>query len=131
METNGSQQTKLIRLADVLERIGMKKSYVFTAIKAGTFPRPVKQGRAALFVSTEIDAWIHARIADRDGGDKPRLLATEKELAAALKVSVSYLQKDRLSKAPRIPFVKLGDAVRYDVEKARGALGKMQQGGVP
>jgi predicted DNA-binding transcriptional regulator AlpA len=33
---------------------------------AGKFPRPVKVGRASRFVAAEVDAWIQARVADRD-----------------------------------------------------------------
>jgi prophage regulatory protein len=120
---------KLIRFADVLQRVAMRRSFLFAAIKNGTFPRPIKHGRTTLFVDAEIEAWIRARIADRDGfGCAPRLLVTERELATSLGISVSWLQKDR-AKRQLIPFVKIGDRVRYDLEEARQALKASSFGG--
>jgi prophage regulatory protein len=119
----------LLRLPDVQERIGLRRSWIFKAIKAGSFPRPVKHGRAILFVESEIDAWVRARIAERDGsGVVERVLITEREIAEALDVSVSWLQKDRVG-AQLIPFVKIGTSVRYDLNEARLALRRLQRGG--
>ena len=59
---------KLIRLREVTTKTGRTRSRIYEAIDAGTFPRPVKIGeRAIAFVEAEIDGWIQARIADRDG----------------------------------------------------------------
>jgi predicted DNA-binding transcriptional regulator AlpA len=132
MDSNKSQQTpKLLRFADVLDRVGKRRSWTFAAIKAGVFPAPIKHGRSILFVSDEIDAWIRARIADRDGPvacSIERLLLTESELAAALKVSVSWLQKDRVG-PQKLPFVKIGPNIRYDLEETRKTLKAMLRGG--
>ena len=120
---------KLIRFADVLQRVGFRRSFLFAAIKDGTFPRPVRHGRTTLFVDAEIEAWIGARIAERDGaGPAQRLLLTERELATSLGISVSWLQKDRI-KGQKIPFVKIGDSVRYDLDDARQALKGSSTGG--
>ena len=40
-------------------------------------------------------------------------LMTETEKAAQLRISVSFLQKDRLRDKPRVPFLRFGAAVRY------------------
>jgi predicted DNA-binding transcriptional regulator AlpA len=49
------------------KRAGISRSHAYELMSAQTFPRPVKVGRASRFVSAEIDAWIAARIAARDG----------------------------------------------------------------
>lgn len=53
-----------IRLPEVQARTGLKKSTIYAAIKAKTFPSQVSLGgRAVGFLSSDIDAWIEARIA--------------------------------------------------------------------
>ena len=120
---------RLLRLPDVERCTGLKKSHLYEAIKAGAFPKPVKHGRASLFVENEVFEWCRARIAERDGSTPPeRLLVTERELAQALGISVSSLQKDRAGNQT-IPFIKIGQNVRYDLEEARQALKAMSAGG--
>lgn len=53
---------------------------------------------------------------------------TDKELAPILRVSVGFLQKDRIT-AQRIPFVRLGDRCLYDVADALAAVKSMAVGG--
>lgn len=45
--------------------------------------------------------------------DQTTTLMTEAEKASQLRVSLSFLQKDRLREEPRVPFLKFGAAVRY------------------
>ena len=52
--------------AHSLQRAGIGRSRAYELIARGEFPKPVKLGRSSRFVSTEIDAWIAARIAERD-----------------------------------------------------------------
>ena len=61
----------LLRLPAVLERTGMSRTRLYASLAKGDFPRPVKLGsspssRAIGFVESEIDAWINARIAERE-----------------------------------------------------------------
>jgi hypothetical protein len=53
---------------------------------------------------------------------------TDKELAPMLRVSVGFLQKDRIT-AQRIPFVRLGDRCLYDVADALAAVKALAVGG--
>lgn len=53
-------------------RAGISRSHAYELISQGRFPRPVKVGRASRFVAAEIDAWIEARVADRDAAAMPR-----------------------------------------------------------
>lgn len=58
---------RLIPMSEVEGRVSMKKSAIYARIKAKTFPAPVKEGEAtAGFVESEVDAWIEARIRERD-----------------------------------------------------------------
>jgi prophage regulatory protein len=117
------QDVRLLTEKDVEQRKGYKRTWLWAAVKAGAFPRPLKHGRSIRFVAAEVDKWIRDRIADRDGTHTaPRLLFSEREIAAALDVSVSLLQKDRLANAPRFPFMKIVNAVRYDIDEVRAAL---------
>ncbi len=64
----------LIRLPEVLRRVGLKKSSVYDYIQRGWFPRPVPLGvRSVAWNSADIDAWITNRIAagsQQDGARK-------------------------------------------------------------
>jgi len=53
---------KLERMADLVARVGLKKSQLFALIRNGEFPAPIKCGRSSLFDSAAVDAWITDRI---------------------------------------------------------------------
>lgn len=53
---------------------------------------------------------------------------TEKQTAAQLNVSVFWLRKDRRTKRT-IPFYRIGDRVRYDLETVRQSLLARTEGG--
>lgn len=55
--------------ADAWSRAGISRAYCYELVNRGQFPRPVKIGRAIRFVAAEVDAWIAARIAERDGAN--------------------------------------------------------------
>lgn len=55
-------QVSIIRLPDVLARIGLSRSAVYKLIKRGTFPKQIKVGRVSGWLSTEVDAWISETI---------------------------------------------------------------------
>ena len=58
---------KFLRLPEVISRIGFRRTAIYQKIAEGTFPAPVKLGpRAVAWLSTEIDAWIDERVAERD-----------------------------------------------------------------
>lgn len=43
-DTNLMQKTALIRLSTVMRMTGYSKSWIYQAIKAGNFPKPIKLG---------------------------------------------------------------------------------------
>lgn len=53
---------KLLRLPQVLDRIGLRETRLYQLIGDGSFPAPVKLGaRLIAFVEAEVDAWIEAQ----------------------------------------------------------------------
>lgn len=55
---------RLLRLPDVLSRTGLSRSTLYAD---PTFPKSVKVGqRAVAWAESEIDAWIEARMAERE-----------------------------------------------------------------
>ena len=51
--------TKLLRLADVMARVGLGRTAIYARMDAGVFPRSVKLSeRCARWRSEEIDKWV-------------------------------------------------------------------------
>lgn len=53
---------RLLRLPQVLDRVGLKKTVVYDRIKDGTFPKPIKLGSASVWLDSDIQAWIEAQV---------------------------------------------------------------------
>lgn len=51
--------TRLLRLPDVMARVGMKRSAIYQRMSEGRFPKSRSLGpKCAVWVEAEIDAWI-------------------------------------------------------------------------
>ncbi len=61
--------------------------------------------------------------------EKTKIALTDKQLAEAINMSLSFVRKDRITKRI-IPFFRLGDSIRYDVQTVRKALLSRMEGGV-
>ena len=58
---------RLLRLPDVLAVTTLSRSELFRQVASGAFPRPVAVSpRKRAWPVEEIDAWIQARVAERD-----------------------------------------------------------------
>jgi len=57
-----------------------------------------------------------------------RILVDARVCAAACSLTVSALKADRAG-AKRLPFVRLGRLVRYDMDRVRAALAAFEEGG--
>jgi prophage regulatory protein len=58
---------RYLRLRDVCQRVGLKQSAVYRLIGLGKFPKQVKLSeRASAWVESEVEAYMTARIEDRD-----------------------------------------------------------------
>ena len=55
---------RLLRLPAVLARTGLSRSCLYSAVRAGTFPKPRRVAqRASAWVDREVDAWVAERVA--------------------------------------------------------------------
>ncbi|MBY6104971.1 AlpA family transcriptional regulator [Ferrimonas balearica] len=58
---------KILRMEELEEKVGLKKSAIYRLAKEGKFPKPIKLGpRVNGWVEEEVDEWIAERIAERD-----------------------------------------------------------------
>lgn len=54
---------RVLRIAAVEEKTGRKKSSIYAAVRAGTFPPPISLGgRASGWLSADIDDWLEQQI---------------------------------------------------------------------
>ncbi|MGI9568248.1 MAG: AlpA family transcriptional regulator [Desulfobulbia bacterium] len=59
MENNQCLHIKLLRLPQVVEKIGLKRSQIYLLMGEGRFPKPLRLGpRAVAWRLDEIDEWI-------------------------------------------------------------------------
>ena len=57
---------KALTLPDVVTKTGLRKTAIYAAIVAGSFPAPAHAGRRSIWSEDEIDIWLAARFAERD-----------------------------------------------------------------
>lgn len=71
-------QDNLLRLPQVVGRVGFGKSTIYALIKRGQFPSPIALGaRARAWISTEVDAWIAQRILETRSASKSPTASSE------------------------------------------------------
>lgn len=59
--------TRLIPIKEVVNKVGSSKSWIYSLIKSGDFPRPVSLGtRKVAWLESEIDEWIQQRVTERN-----------------------------------------------------------------
>ena len=60
-----AKKQRLIRLPEVMQRVGLSNSYIYALQAKGQFPKPIKLiqgGRASGYIESEIDNFIEDRI---------------------------------------------------------------------
>lgn len=58
---------KILRLPEVIARVGLKRASIYHHISEGRFPKPVPLGpRAVGWLEHEIDEWLRQRLKSRD-----------------------------------------------------------------
>ena len=80
---------RLIRLPEVMAKIGLRKTAIYALESAGKFPKRIPIGRASAWCLDEIDRWIEERIAARDQGIAERAGAARRRVKARLAVSAA------------------------------------------
>jgi len=54
---------RLIRLPEVIDRVGLSRSTIYMFMQQGKFPKSIKLGSRAVAWNTEdIDAWIQEKV---------------------------------------------------------------------
>lgn len=62
---------KILRRPQVEAVTGLKRSFIYAGMSAGTFPKAVPLGDKAVgWLEADIEAWQKERIAARDAGTK-------------------------------------------------------------
>lgn len=61
--TNMSLQSKLLRISEVEAIAGIKKSFIYREIRAGSFPAPLKiTAKMSRWNASDIEEWIERQI---------------------------------------------------------------------
>ncbi|RWU26747.1 hypothetical protein DM813_02635 [Pseudomonas alkylphenolica] len=64
----------LLRLRDVMDRVGLRSSAIYQSVQRGTFPKPIRLGDSAsvAWLDQEVDAWLRTRLMSRPPNPPPR-----------------------------------------------------------
>ncbi|MBP2167214.1 prophage regulatory protein [Erwinia toletana] len=58
----------LLRLKQVEEKTGLKRSQIYLYMKNGSFPRSIKIGPSSVaWLESEIDEWVDVKLGNRKG----------------------------------------------------------------
>ncbi|MGB8298268.1 MAG: AlpA family transcriptional regulator [Polyangia bacterium] len=67
--TNEPQAARILRRRQVEALIGLRRSAIYAAVRAGTFPRPIHLGpRSVGWLEHEVNGWIAERVAESRQG---------------------------------------------------------------
>lgn len=60
---------KFLRLPEVSEKVGLRRTAIYDKINANDFPPPIKLGNVSVWLESELDAWIQAKVSEyREAG---------------------------------------------------------------
>lgn len=63
--TGTTPRERFLRMWDVEQQTGLKKSAIYAGAKAGTFPKPIRLShRCVAWRESEVQEWIAQRIAE-------------------------------------------------------------------
>ncbi|EFG3745391.1 helix-turn-helix transcriptional regulator [Escherichia coli] len=61
-----SPSQRFLRLAQVMDKTGLKRSQIYAYMKTGDFPKSVKIGPSNVaWLESEIDDWVKAKLDNR------------------------------------------------------------------
>ncbi|MBX9649698.1 MAG: AlpA family phage regulatory protein [Xanthobacteraceae bacterium] len=64
---------RTLRRSEVESLTGLSRSSIYERVAAGTFPKPINLGGSAVgWLERELEAWLKARIEERDGLGKTK-----------------------------------------------------------
>jgi prophage regulatory protein len=65
-----TEPLRLLRLPQVIDRVGLRRSRLYQKVAAGEFPAPVRISANAIgWLEHEVNRWIERRIEDSRAGD--------------------------------------------------------------
>lgn len=77
------QITRLMRLPEVIQAVGYKRTRIYEGVRTGEFPAPVSLGpRAIAWASDAIEAWIESKIKGENKTPKAPIPTRKKKAAA-------------------------------------------------
>lgn len=66
MQSEHNQNIRMIKLHAVISKVGLSKPTIYSRIREGKFPRPVKLGpKSVAWVEYEIDSWLTEKMQAR------------------------------------------------------------------
>jgi prophage regulatory protein len=90
-------ETRLIRLAEVMRKIGYRRSSIYAKEAAGSFPKRVQLGgKAVAWIEAEVDGWIARRVAE--SRSRNLNMTSTVQIVEASKQKVTNLLNDRCAK---------------------------------
>jgi prophage regulatory protein len=57
-----TRTTRILRLPQVQDLVGLRRSTIYNRIQNGVFPRPIELGRTSGWVQAEIEDWLSTQI---------------------------------------------------------------------
>lgn len=70
MEKIMHNSERFLRVSEVLERTGLKKSTMYAMIQENQFPKPINiSTRSAAWLESELDNWMSRKIKESRGTD--------------------------------------------------------------
>jgi prophage regulatory protein len=60
-----ADETRFLRLKDVLARVPVSRATLYRAMDRGEFPKTVRLGSCSMWVAGEVDEWVKRAVADR------------------------------------------------------------------
>jgi prophage regulatory protein len=54
--------TRILRLPQAQDLVGLRRSTIYSRIQNGEFPRPIKLGRTSGWIQAEIETWLNIQI---------------------------------------------------------------------
>lgn len=71
MQVQEANKERLLRIQDVMARVGLGKTSIYDRVRQRTFPAPCKLSRRySAWPESSVDAWIKAQIKEASGHGK-------------------------------------------------------------
>jgi prophage regulatory protein len=69
MATTRERPTRMLRLKDVIDRVGLCRSTIYDRMALRAFPRGLKIGKSTRWLESDIEDFIAASVAGREWGE--------------------------------------------------------------